>query len=120
MCWQIIQELTSIYADKNVIFEYLLDTKLINLDKTNIRHILSNLLSNALKYSASGETVNLVISKSDEPPKITIEVCDRGIGIPKESQKHLFESFYRASNVDSTPGTGLGLSIVKHKIHNIL
>ena len=40
----------------------------------------------------------------------SIEVCDRGIGIPPESQKHLFESFYRASNVSSFPGTGLGLT----------
>ena len=40
-------------------------------------------------------------------------VCDRGISIPPESQKHLFESFYRASNVSSFPGKGLGLSIDK-------
>ncbi len=50
------------------------------------------------------------------PARITIEVRDRGIGIPKKSQKHLFESFYRASNVDNTPGTGLGLSIVKKAV----
>ncbi|NJR45440.1 MAG: sensor histidine kinase [Hyellaceae cyanobacterium CSU_1_1] len=60
--------------------------------------------------------VNLIVTAQIEPPGITIEVSDRGIGIPQESQKHLFESFYRASNVSSFPGTGLGMSIVKKTV----
>ena len=112
-CQQIIQELTSIYDQRQINFQYLLDQDFFKLDRLNIRYILSNLLSNALKYSPAGTAVDLTVAASDKPEEITIEISDRGIGIPEESQKHLFESFYRASNVNSTPGTGLGLSIVK-------
>ncbi|MEN9870299.1 MAG: hypothetical protein RLZZ171_1287, partial [Cyanobacteriota bacterium] len=83
---------------------------------TTLSHILNNLLSNALKYSPAKTAVNLIITDQIEPPAIRIEVRDRGIGIPQASQKHLFESFYRASNVSSFPGTGLGLSIVKKSV----
>ncbi|MGL6343768.1 MAG: sensor histidine kinase, partial [Waterburya sp.] len=87
-----------------------------NLDQTTLRHILNNLLSNALKYSPAKTTVDLIITEQIEPSGIKIEVCDRGIGIPQESQKHLFESFYRAGNASAFPGTGLGLAIVKKSV----
>lgn len=115
-CLQIIQKLASIYAGKKVNFDYQVAIKQINLDRTTIRNILNNLLSNALKYSPAGATVELIVSYSPQPAEIKLEVRDRGIGIPQESQKHLFESFYRASNVNNTPGTGLGLSIVKKSV----
>ena len=117
-CSKIVKELTSIYAKNKIDFEYLVDVNPVNLDRTTLRHILNNLLSNALKYSPTGATVNLKISysNSNNIPKIIIEVRDSGIGIPEASQKHLFESFYRANNVGSTPGTGLGLSIVNKAV----
>lgn len=115
-CHQIIQELESIYADRKVNFDYLVEINPVFLDHKTLRHILSNLLSNALKYSPPKENVELKVLSSQEPAEIIIEVCDRGIGIPEESQKHIFESFYRASNVENTVGTGLGLSIVKKAV----
>ena len=115
-CLKIIQKLTSIYNNKRVDFDYRAAINIVDLDKMALRNILNNLLSNALKYSPSEATVKLIISYTSEPAEIKIEVCDRGIGIPQESQKHLFESFYRAGNVNSIPGTGLGLSIVKKSV----
>jgi len=115
-CTQVIQKLASIYADKTVRLDYQITKKSLNLDRTTLTLILDNLLSNALKYSSSEATVDLKMSEQEEPPVIKIQVCDRGIGIPPESQKHLFESFYRASNANSFPGTGLGLSIVKRSV----
>lgn len=117
-CQNIVRELASIYADKTINFEYLVEVDSVNLDRTTFRYILNNLLSNALKYSPSGETVDLKVSShnSNNTYKILIEVQDRGIGIPQSAQKHLFESFYRANNVGSTPGTGLGLSIVNKAV----
>ena len=117
-CLKIVEELASIYSQNKINFEYLVEINPVSLDGTTLRYILNNLLSNALKYSPPGASVDLNISynKSDDIPKIVIEVRDRGIGIPKNSQKHLFESFYRASNVGSTPGTGLGLSIVNKAV----
>ena len=115
-CLHIVRELAAIYADKKIDFNYQVDINPVNLDQTTLRHILNNLLSNALKYSPQQATVKLNVSYQKEPAEIIIEVRDRGIGIPQESQKHLFESFYRANNVNATPGTGLGLSIVKKSV----
>ena len=116
-CEQIIQELTSIYDDSQINFKYLVEVNPIELDRTALRYILNNLLSNALKYSPKGKTVDLRVFYVDgDSPKIKIEISDLGIGIPKESQKHLFESFYRANNVGKVSGTGLGLSIVKKAV----
>jgi PAS domain S-box-containing protein len=115
-CLQIIQELTAIYADRIINFDYQVPVNTLYLDPKNLRHILSNLLSNALKYSPTGKTVDLTVTYVKASASIIIEISDRGIGIPQASQKHIFESFYRASNVDNTPGTGLGLSIVKKAV----
>lgn len=115
-CSKIIQKLAVIYNDKTVYFDYQMTSDLANLDSTTLSHILNNLLSNALKYSPSGTVVDLIITEQIEPPAIKIKVSDRGIGIPPESQKHLFESFYRAGNTTAFPGTGLGLAIVKKSV----
>jgi len=115
-CTQIIQELESIYLDKTIKLDYSLKLSPVYLDQKVLRQILSNLLSNALKYSAKAQTVDLKISSSDDQTAMIIAVCDRGLGIPSKSQKHLFESFYRASNVGNISGTGLGLSIVKKAV----
>ena len=83
-------------------------------DEKLLRHILGNLLSNALKYSPQGGEVRLTVRCEEEDT--VFEVADRGIGIPAEEVGHLFESFHRASNVGSIPGTGLGLAIVKNAV----
>ena len=116
LCQQIIEQLVSIYTDKKINFNYRVPIDTLNLDRTALRQILSNLLSNALKYSPNGSSVDLNIFYDDRSAKIIIEIRDRGIGIPEESQKHLFESFYRADNVNAITGTGLGLSIVKRVV----
>jgi len=82
----------------------------INTDKKMLKQIVGNLLSNAFKYSPSGTTVFLVVFIADNELKITVK--DQGIGIPEESQKHLFDSFFRAKNVTNIEGTGVGLSIL--------
>lgn len=87
-------------------------------DEKLLRHILSNLLSNALKYSPKGGEIQLQIIGNEE--QIIFRIQDQGIGIPPSDQSRLFESFYRAANVNTIPGTGLGLSIVKQCVeaHN--
>jgi PAS domain S-box-containing protein len=81
------------------------------LDEALIRHILCNLLGNAVKYSPEGSPVTLRLCRRDS--EVLIEVTDRGIGIPEADRPRLFEAFHRCSNVADTPGTGLGLVIVK-------
>ncbi|MCT7962178.1 ATP-binding protein [Laspinema sp. D1] len=81
------------------------------MDPKLLRHILTNLLSNALKYSPAGGTVEFTLTGQGE--YLILSVQDSGIGIPEPDLIHLFESFQRASNVGNLPGTGLGLAIVK-------
>lgn len=81
------------------------------LDQILLRHILTQLLSNAVKFSPNGGQVTITIEIQKN--QISFQIQDRGIGISLTDQKHLFESFYRAHNVGTIQGTGLGLSIVK-------
>jgi signal transduction histidine kinase len=80
-------------------------------DEMLIRHIFSNLISNAVKYSPGGAPVEFHVYR--EGSSAVFSVRDRGIGIPAADQARLFEAFHRAKNVGETPGTGLGLLIVK-------
>jgi PAS domain S-box-containing protein len=83
-------------------------------DEKLLGHMLSNLLSNALKYSPEGGVVCLRVGP--HPEGLALGVQDQGIGIPENEQADLFGSFQRASNVGDIEGTGLGLSIVKKSV----
>jgi PAS domain S-box-containing protein len=85
-----------------------------SFDEKLLRHILGNLLSNALKYSPGGGVVGFEVRREDG--EMIFEVSDHGIGIPPDEVGHLFGSFHRASNVGAIQGTGLGLAIVKHAV----
>jgi signal transduction histidine kinase len=80
-------------------------------DEGLLRHILSNLISNAVKYSPEGTPVEFSIERGGDSAVFIVR--DQGIGIPEVDQARLFEAFHRASNVGEAPGTGLGLLIVK-------
>ena len=80
-------------------------------DEGLLRHIIINLVSNAVKYSPAGGEV--VVSALRDGDYAIIRVSDQGIGIPKEELEHLYEAFHRCENVGEIPGTGLGLVIVK-------
>ena len=84
------------------------------LDQTLMGQIVMNLITNACKYSKPGSQVNVVASQinGESGPQLTIAVQDQGMGIPETELPRLFDSFYRASNANTTPGTGLGLAIV--------
>ena len=83
-------------------------------DESLLRHVLQNLLSNALKYSPNGREVRFDVTR--ENGWLVFDVRDHGIGISAEDQVHLFETFHRGSNVGSIAGTGLGLAIVKRAV----
>lgn len=81
------------------------------LDAQLVRHILVNLLSNALKYSPADTPVRC--SASAEGARLQLRVSDQGIGIPAADMAHLFESFHRGGNVGNVAGTGIGLHVVR-------
>lgn len=85
---------------------------LVFIDANLTKNILINLISNAIKYSPEGAPIT--VESSVAAGEILIKVIDRGMGIPYQDQKHLFDRFFRASNaVNTTQGTGLGLYIVQ-------
>lgn len=80
------------------------------IDEKLLRQILTNLLTNAIKYSPQGGKIQFDLMCNNN--NIIFCIQDQGIGIPKEDQTQLFTSFFRCSN-SNLPGTGLGLTIVK-------
>ncbi|MEO0755436.1 MAG: ATP-binding protein [Cyanobacteria bacterium J06648_16] len=84
------------------------------LDRKLMRHILGNLLSNAINYSPDGGRV--LVSLERQEGDIRLGVADQGIGIPIEARATLFDSFVRGSNVGNISGTGLGLAILKKSV----
>ncbi|HEY9893287.1 MAG TPA: sensor histidine kinase [Candidatus Sericytochromatia bacterium] len=81
------------------------------MDEKLLWRILSNLLSNALKYSPTDSVVQLDLIELDNTA--IFQSKSQGIGIPPEDQTRLFEPFHRANNIGTIQGTGLGLAIVK-------
>jgi len=80
-------------------------------DTRMLRNILFNLLSNASKYSDENKAIQIHCELNKD--NVVVMIKDEGIGIPDEDQRHLFDRFFRASNVINIQGTGLGLNIVK-------
>ena len=88
--------------------------EIIHSDEKFLRNIITNLITNAAKFSPHAKEVlmDITCDKND----LFITVKDHGIGIPTEDIKNLFTSFSRGSNVSGIEGTGLGLSIVKKAV----
>jgi len=84
-------------------------------DKKLYSQILSNLVSNALKYTPTDKAVEISISLIKG--KFVLKVQDNGIGIPREALDKIFKPFARASNTANIPGTGLGLAIIKQSVN---
>jgi signal transduction histidine kinase len=85
------------------------------LDHHLFASIVTNLISNALKYSKREDVIE--INSEIKNQAITLVVTDPGIGIPSSEHKHIFGRFYRASNATNFEGTGLGLHIVQKYVN---
>ncbi len=114
-CSQLTEQFNEVQNDGRTIsfiaegdqYEVYLDIKLLT-------NSLSNIISNALKYSVGKKDPKLTLSFN--PKGFSIMVKDYGIGIPKTEFVNLFQPFFRAENVSEIKGTGLGLSIAKEYI----
>lgn len=105
-------EMKLLLKDKNLHYVLELDPQvpLIYADQRWVKRAFLNYLDNAAKYTNAGDQIKVRTFKNDSV--LHIEVVDHGPGIPMESQKRLFERFYRVAD-DTIKGTGLGLAIVK-------
>ncbi|MET7424085.1 ATP-binding protein [Dactylosporangium sp. NPDC005555] len=89
----------------------------VEADPALLRHVLDNLVGNALKYVQPGRTPKVDVSASPAGAGwVRIEVADRGIGVPDADKPYVFESFHRAHTGQSYGGTGLGLAICRRVI----
>ena len=83
--------------------------------------IFENLLSNAIKYTKVGGTITISASIDEVGKQVNIQVSDTGIGIPKTEAKHIFQSFFRASNAVNSQemGSGLGLMLTRQLVQKL-
>lgn len=89
------------------------DTAIVRCDETHILNCVCNLLDNALKYRS--DAPHIIITVENKTDTVVLQIEDNGRGMNNETQKHIFEKFYRAheGNVHDTKGFGLGLNYVK-------
>ncbi|MEO8607873.1 MAG: PAS domain-containing sensor histidine kinase [Chloroflexota bacterium] len=114
-CRDVIEEISLAYQMQRRIDFSGTDTRVeVNVDPKLLRRALTNLLTNAIKYSPEDKPIKVSLNIDDK--QAVIRVSDQGIGIPADDLKHLFEPFHRAANVGKIQGTGLGLAIAKQAI----
>jgi two-component system phosphate regulon sensor histidine kinase PhoR len=90
--------------------------EILHADEVHISNILNNLIDNAIKYSP--EKLHLTIRTSNENGGVAISISDKGIGMDREQQQRIFDTFYRVptGNVHDVKGFGLGLSYVRKMV----
>ncbi len=79
-----------------------------------VEHIWSNLLSNAIRFTPAGGQITVVLRRGEG--EVTVSISDTGIGMDEETQRHIFDKFYRAAPYPNDCGSGLGLSIVRRVV----
>jgi signal transduction histidine kinase len=110
-CKEVIQEFQPYTGDVVEFMGEISIDPVVMVDEKLIRHILTNLIANAIKYSPQGAMVEFHLTLDAQ--KVVFTIRDQGIGITLDDQAQLFTAFYRGRNARRIPGTGLGLSIVK-------
>lgn len=112
LCIGLVEELRgNAKAGQALEYDHQTEERTIVLDRNMLLNAITNLMTNAIKYSPENSPVTLRSAIRDKV--LHVSVIDNGIGIPQTDQVHLFEPFFRAANVLTTQGTGLGLHLVK-------
>ncbi|MEO6894552.1 MAG: ATP-binding protein [Ginsengibacter sp.] len=112
---EIVSDMQPISLSQKIIFKNN-QTASVYGDKERIRQVISNFISNSIKYASKSKEIIIDIKETED--KITCSVQDFGKGISPEEQDKIFERFYRVSghNLNTFPGLGLGLFICKKVI----
>ena len=111
-CIELIEELRALTrTGQTITYDHNGAERNVTLDLQMLSNIITNLVTNAVKYSPEDRPIHL--HTTIEGGRVFITVTDEGMGIPAEDQVHLFERFFRGSNAVTIQGTGLGLNLVK-------
>ncbi|MBC8988047.1 PAS domain-containing sensor histidine kinase [Pedobacter sp. N36a] len=95
---------------QKIVYAHRGSESMITLDQTLLKNCIVILIDNAIKYSGEESSIQFYTKVIEN--NCTIRICDNGIGIPLEDQRHLCEPFFRAHNTGKISGNGLGLSIL--------
>lgn len=106
-----IVALETAWAPKNIELDVELDSVKYNGNEIMMRHVWSNLISNAIKFTPENSTVSIQLRNQKD--KFIFSVTDQGEGLSDEAKKHLFDKFYQADTSHKSEGNGLGLALVK-------
>ena len=111
-------------AKKQIAFRTAGDATSVLADREGLRHVVSNLLDNAIRYTPEGGSILMSVHPAATGARkgyVEIHVQDNGIGIPSDALPRIFERFYRVDPARSRElgGTGLGLAIVKHLVERM-
>ncbi|WP_209121322.1 cell wall metabolism sensor histidine kinase WalK [Alkalihalobacillus sp. BA299] len=112
----LLRSFQHIAQDKQIVLDFDFEPVHLFVDRALFLRGLDNVVSNAIRYSPKGQSVEISIQQ--DKGNIQISVCDLGIGISKEDLPHIYEPFYRANDATAwnQEGSGLGLTIVKQMI----
>ena len=110
LCFEKCEEQTTTH------YQLSADNHILNADQMHIKNVVTNLVDNAIKYSRNGTTLN--IQTRNKQDGIVLSIEDSGIGMSKETIKHIFDKFYRipTGNIHNVKGFGLGLYYVKNMV----
>jgi two-component system phosphate regulon sensor histidine kinase PhoR len=110
LCFDQCEEVTTVN------YHFDADQFILNADEMHIKNVVTNLVDNAIKYSSNGTSLNIQTNNKQEGILLSIE--DNGIGMSKETIKHIFDKFYRVptGNIHNVKGFGLGLYYVKNMV----
>lgn len=118
LCIGLIEELRQLARPgQSLDYDHTADERSVTLDHQMLNNVITNLVTNAIKYSHDKDRIMLRTVIADG--RLSISVMDRGMGIPLEDQQHLFERFFRGSNATTIQGTGLGLNLVKRYLETM-
>lgn len=99
------------WSRKQVQWNIDLDRAVLAGDEDLLQQVWINLLNNAIKFSASGQTIAVSLTHTREG--ISVWIIDEGIGMDEEVQSHIFEKFFQGDTSHASEGSGLGLTLVK-------
>ncbi|MDD3320407.1 MAG: PAS domain S-box protein [Paludibacter sp.] len=116
---QVLQNLNQDILDSKAIIVIPDKLPTIYADSSLILQILSNLISNSIKYHRIGVVPEIIVSVEEDNETSLIKITDNGQGIPKEHQEKIFNIFQRLHSSEEYSGTGIGLSIVKKAVNTL-
>ncbi|MGM9613369.1 MAG: ATP-binding protein [Faecousia sp.] len=108
---QSVVSLESAWVEKDIVFNVNLDEVTLNGCEALLMHVWTNLISNAVKFSERGQSIEIRLL--DQKECVVVSITDHGCGMTQEVQERIFEKFYQGDASHKALGNGLGLALVK-------